>query len=161
MNPRAWLRLCAKTIHDVASIAFGGALTVCLVINLTTPVAVPEQFLAARQIFNAIAQYILVPSMAVVVVSGLIALAATRAYRDAGWAWLKAVLGVSVFAATLLVVGAAGQQAQLAAAATAADLATLQGLLRSERITLWLLIALCVVNVVLAVFRPKLTITVR
>jgi len=92
---------------------------------------------------------------------GLIALAATRAYRDAGWAWLKAVLGVSVFAATLLVVGAAGQQAQLAAAATAADVATLQGLLRSERITLWLLIALCVVNVVLAVFRPKLTITVR
>jgi hypothetical protein len=161
MNPRAWLRLGAKTIHDIASIAFGGALTVCLVINLTTPVAVPEQFLAARQIFNAVAQFILVPSMAVVVVSGLIALAATRAYRDAGWAWLKAVLGVSVFAATLLVVGAAGQQAGLAAAANAADLATLQGLLRSERITLWLLIALCVVNVVLAVFRPKLTITVR
>ncbi len=161
MNPRAWLRLGAKTIHDIASIAFGGALTVCLVINLTTPVAAPAEFLAARQIFNAIAQFILVPSMAVVVVSGLIALAATRAYRDAGWAWLKAVLGVSVFAATLLVVGAAGQQAQLAAAATAADPATLQGLLRSERITLWLLIALCVVNVVLAVFRPKLTITVR
>ncbi|MGE0330197.1 MAG: hypothetical protein AB7P37_05845 [Ramlibacter sp.] len=161
MNPRAWLRLGAKTIHDVASIAFGGALTVCLVINLTGSVASPAEFLAARQIFNAIARLILVPSMAVVVVSGLIALAATRAYRDAGWAWLKALLGISVFAATLMVVGAAGQQAQLAAAATGADLATLQALLRSERITLWLLLALCVVNVVLAVFRPKLTITVR
>lgn len=161
MNPRAWLRLGAKTIHDIASIAFGGALAVCLVINLTTSVVSADEFLAARQIFNAIAQFILVPSMAVVVLSGLIALAATRAYRDAGWAWLKAVLGVSVFAATLLVVGAAGQQAQLAAAATAADLATLQSLLRSERITLWLLIALCVVNVVLAVWRPRLTVKVN
>ncbi|MBP6404738.1 MAG: hypothetical protein KA335_03700 [Ramlibacter sp.] len=89
------------------------------------------------------------------------ALAATRAYRDAGWAWLKALLGISVFAATLMVVGAAGQHAQLAAAATAADLVTLQALLRSERITLWLLIALCVVNVVPAVWRPKLIIQVR
>ena len=36
------------------------------------------------------------------------ALAATRAYRDAGWAWLKALLGISVFAATLMVVGGLG-----------------------------------------------------
>jgi hypothetical protein len=161
MNPRAWLRLGAKTIHDVASIAYGGALVACLVINLTRTVAPTPDFLAARLVFNTIAQYILVPSMAVVVVSGLVALAATRAYRDAGWAWLKALLGMSVFAATLMVVGSAGQHAELAAAGTANDLATLQGLLRSERITLWLLIALCVVNVVLAVWRPKLTITVR
>ena len=64
LNPRAWLRLGATTIHDIASIAFGGALTGCLVINLTTPVAAPAQYMAARQIFNAVAQYILVPTEA-------------------------------------------------------------------------------------------------
>jgi hypothetical protein len=159
MNQRAWLRLGAKTVHDVASIAFGGALAACLVINLTTNVAAPGEFLAARQVFAAIAKYVLVPSMAVVVVSGLVALAATRGYRDAGWAWLKALLGLSVFEATLLVVGSAARHGELAAAAT--DPATLQALVRSERITLWLLIALSVANVVLAVWRPRLTVQIR
>lgn len=161
MNQRAWLRLGAKTLHDLASIGFGGALAACLVINLTTSVAAPAEFLAARQVFAAIAKYILVPSMAIVVVSGLIALSATRGYQEAGWAWMKALLGITVFAATLMVVGAAGQHGALVAAASAADLATLQTLLRSERNTIWLLIALSVVNVVLAVWRPKLTVTVR
>ena len=161
MNQRAWLRLGAKTLHDVASIGFGGALAACLVINLTANAAAPAEFISGRQVFAAIAQYLLVPSMAVVVVSGLIALASTRGYRDAGWAWLKALLGMSVFTATLLVAGAAGPQGAVAVAAAAADLTTLQALLRSERVTLWLLIVLCVVNVVLAVWRPKLMIKIR
>jgi hypothetical protein len=97
--------------------------------------------------------------MAVVVLSGLIALAATRAYLDAGWAWLKALLGLSVFEATLLVVGSSSRQAEFAAAA--ADPGLLDALLRSERNTLWLLILLSIANVVLAVWRPRLTVKVR
>jgi hypothetical protein len=93
--------------------------------------------------------------MGVVTLSGLIALAATRGYREAGWAWLKALLGMNVFAATLLLVGSAGSLADIAAKAGSADLAPLQQMLRSERITLWLLLALVVVNVILAVWRPK------
>lgn len=161
MNQRAWLRLGAKTLHDIASISFGGALVACLVINLTTDLAASSEFLAARQVFAAIAKYVLVPSMAVVVLSGLLALAATRGYRDAGWAWVKALLGLSVFEATLLVVGAAGKHAEFTAAVAAADMVTLQALLRSERITLWLLIALSVANVFLAVWRPRMMVTVR
>lgn len=159
MNGRRWLRLGTKALHEIASIGFGGALAACLVINLAGHRASPAEFTAARQAFAAIAQYVLVPSMAVVVVSGLIALAATRGYQDAGWAWLKALLGLSVFEATLLVVGSSRRQAEFAAAA--ADTALLDTLLRSERNTLWLLIALSVVNVVLAVWRPRLAVKVR
>ena len=159
MNGRRALRLGAKALHDIAAIGFGGAMAACLVINLVANRASPAEFAAARHAFAAIAQYVLVPSMAVVVVSGLIALAATRAYHDAGWAWLKALLGLSVFEATLLVVGASRTQAELAAAA--ADPALLDTLLRSERNTLWLLIALSVVNVLLAVWRPRLSVKVR
>ena len=72
---------------------------------------------------------------------------------------VKALLGISVFEATLLVVGSGQRHAEFVAAV--ADPAALDALLRSERITLWLLIALCIVNVVLAVWRPKLTIKVR
>jgi fermentation-respiration switch protein FrsA (DUF1100 family) len=161
MNQRAWLRLGAKTVHDVASIAFGGALAACLVINLTANIAAPADFLAGRHIFAAIARYMLVPAMAVVTVSGLIALTATRGYREAGWAWLKALLGMNVFAATLLLAGSAGNQGEIAAAVSAADLDTVQRLLRSERITLWLLIVLVVVNVALAVWRPRLAFKAR
>ena len=155
MHQRAWVRLGAKTIHDLASIAFGGALAACLVINAMADLAATSDFLAARQLQAAIAKYILVQSMGVVVVSGLIALAATWAYMEAGWAWLKALLGIGVFEATLMVVGSTSRQADMAQAVAAADTASVQALLRSERFTLWLLLALSAVNGVLAVWRPK------
>jgi len=159
MSGPRWLRLGAKALHDIASIGFGGALAACLVINGVANRASPVEFAAARNAFAAIAQYVLVPSMAVVVVSGLIALAATRGYLDAGWAWLKALLGLSVFEATLLIVGSGRKQAELAAAVT--DTGLLDALLRSERNTLWLLVVLSIANVLLAVWRPRLTVTVR
>ena len=155
MNGRRWLRLGTKTLHEIASIGFGGALAACLVINLVPNRASSERFAAARKVFAAIAQYVLFPSMGIFVVSGLIYLAATRSYANAGWAWVKALLGLSVFEATLLIVGSGRQQAELAAAAANATL--LDSPLRSERNTLWLLIAVSVANVVLAVWRPRLT----
>lgn len=159
MSGRSWLRLGAKALHEIASIGFGGAMAACLVINRMANRASSAEFVAARQAFAAIAHYVLVPSMAIVVLSGLIALAATRGYQDAGWAWVKALLGLSVFQATLLVVGSSGRRAEFASAA--ADPALLDALLRSERNTLLLLIALSVANVVLAVWRPRLTVQVR
>ena len=159
MNSSRWLRLGAKALHDIASIAFGGGLVACLVINLTANRTSSPEFAAARQVFAAIAQYVLIPSMAVVVVSGLIAMMATRGYQDAGWTWVKAVLGISVFVATVRVVGGSSKQAELAAAAT--DAGWLDAMLRSERNMLWMLIALCVVNVLFAVWRPKMMIRIR
>lgn len=156
---RLW-RMTAKVLHELASIGFGGGLAACLLINGLADHGTAETFAAGRQAFAAIANYLLVPSMAVVVVSGLLAIAATRGYMDAGWAWLKALLGITVFEATLMVVGSGSRQAEMLAAFTA-DPQALQALLRSERNTLWLLIALSVVNVVLAVWRPRLTWRVR
>lgn len=159
MNGRRWLRLGAKALHEIASISFGGGLAACLVINLLADRSSAAEFAAARRLFAAVAQYVLITSMAVVVVSGLIALMATRGYQEAGWAWLKALLGLSVFEATLVVVGSSRRHAELVAATT--DPAVLDALLRSERNTLWLLIILSIANVVLAVWRPRLTVKVR
>lgn len=152
---RRWVRLGAKTVHDLASITFGGALVACIVLNQRVPRDTLTEFAAARALHAAIAQYLLVPSMAVVVLSGLLALAATQAYMGAGWAWLKALLGLAVFEATLVVVGSKERQDALVAAY--ADPALLDTLLRSERNTLWLLVVLAALNVVLAVWRPKWT----
>ena len=158
MSGPRWLRLGAKALHEIASIGFGGGLAACLIINLTTNRTSQSDFTAARHVFAAIAQYVLIPSMAIVVVSGLVALAATRGYQEAGWAWVKALLGLSVFEATLMVVGSSQRNVELAAAA---DPTLLDTLLRSERNTLWLLIAVSALNVLLAVWRPRLMYKVR
>jgi hypothetical protein len=157
MNGRGIFRLGAKALHEIGSIGFGGALLACLVINGMADRSVAAEFAAARQVFAAIARYVLIPSMAVVVLSGLFALAATRGYMSAGWAWLKALLGLSLFEATLLVVGSSSRHEELAAAIAAGDAAVVDALLRAERWTLLLLLALGVVNVLLAVFRPRLS----
>lgn len=159
MTGRAWWRRSLKALHQIAAIAGGGGLAACLVIGMTANVAVPAEFAAARQAIAAIARYVLLPSLGLVLVTGLLAIAATRAYHDAGWAWVKALLGLSVFEATLLTIGASGRSAELVAAG--ADPSLLATLLRSERNTLWLLLVLSVANVVLAVWRPRLTVKIR
>lgn len=138
---------------------FGGGLAVCLLINVGTRRDSPGEFMAARHVYASIAHYVVIPSMVVVVASGLVALAATRGFMDSGWAWVKALLGLSVFEATLVIVGSSRRGVELALAAS--DSAALDALLRSERNTLLLLIAVTVANVVLAVWRPRLTYQVR
>lgn len=159
MTGRAWWRRGLKILHEIAAIGVGGGLAACLVVGLLADPATPAQFAAARQAIAAIARYLLVPSLAVVLVTGLLAIAATRGYHDAGWAWVKALLGLSVFEATLVTVAATSRQAELAAAGS--DPTLLASLLQSERTTLWLLLGLTVANVVLAVWRPRLTWKVR
>lgn len=153
-----WRRV-LKTLHEIGAIGVGGSLAACLVVNLAATRATAADFAGARQAIAVIAKYVLVPSLAIVLVTGLLAIAATRAYHDAGWAWVKALLGLSVFEATLVTVGATREQAELAS--DAADPTLLMALLHSERNTLLLLIGLCVANVVLAVWRPRLTVKIR
>ena len=153
------LRRAAKFLHEVASIGFGGGLAVCLLINLTAKRHSPDEFMAARHVYASIAQYIVIPSMVIVVASGLIALAATRGFMDSGWAWVKALLGLSVFEATLVIVGSSTHEAELALLTS--DSAVLDSMLRSERNILLLLIAVTIVNVVMAVWRPTLMYKVR
>ena len=159
MTGRGWWRRSLKALHEIAAIGVGGGLAACLVIGLTANAASPAEFAAARQAIAAIARFVLLPSLALVLVTGLLAIAATRGYHDAGWAWVKALLGLGVFEATLVTVGASSRQAELAAAA--ADPTLLASLLHSERNTLWLLLGLSVANVVLAVWRPKLMVKIR
>ena len=69
------------------------------------------------------------------------------------------MLGISVFVATFLVVGTGSKPVELAVAPT--DPSLLDAMLRSECNMLCLLIALCVVNVLFAVWRPKMMFKIR
>ena len=91
MNRAAGVRRTLKALHEIAAIGVGGGLAACLVVGATANAASPQDLSAARQAIAAIARYLLVPSLAAVLITGLLAIAATPAYRDAGWAWLKAL----------------------------------------------------------------------
>ena len=161
MTGRAWWRRGLKIVHELSGIGVGGGFAACLVLGWTADPGSPAAFLASRDAVAAICRWILVPSLAVVLVSGLLAIAATRGYHSAGWAWVKAATGLLLFESTLVTVAASTRQAELAGAAVAGDPSLAAALLRSERTTLWVLLALVVANVVLAVWRPRLAWKVR
>ncbi len=86
MTGRDWWRRSLKALHEIAAISVGVGLAACLVIGLTANAASPVEFAAARQAIAAIARYVLMPSLAGALVTGLLAIAATHGYHDAGWA---------------------------------------------------------------------------
>jgi hypothetical protein len=149
-----------KTLHEIGAIGVVGSFAAYIVLVATAPTQSMVAYAAVRQGIAAIAKWLLVPSLGIVLISGLLAIAANRAYKNAGWAWVKALLGISMFEGTLLTVGAGARHAaELSAAAAAGqgDPAQLAAVLHGEWGGLWLLLSLSIVNILLAVWRPRLS----
>ena len=108
---------------------------------------------------SAIGTWIFLPSLAVTLVSGLLAIGLNRAYHNAGWAFVKLATGVLIFESGLVgVLGPIQDEAERSAGAVASPAdTTLAGSLALERNTLWVLLAVGVMNVALAIWRPRLT----
>jgi hypothetical protein len=107
-----------------------------------------------------IAKWILFPSLVLTIVSGLLAIAINRAFHNAGWAWAKLATGVLILEGGLVyVVGPIQQEAKRSASALAGqlDLATMTGSYGAERGALWVLLAVATANIVLGIWRPRLT----
>jgi hypothetical protein len=148
-----------KLLHEIGAVGVMGSFAACIVLLLTAPRASTVAFAAVLSGIAAIAKWLLVPSLAIVLLSGMLAIAATNAYKNAAWAWVKALLGISVFEGTLLTVGAnARHAAELSALAVAGDgdAAELARVLHTEWGGLWILMAVSMLNMVLAVWRPRL-----
>jgi hypothetical protein len=93
-------------------------------------------------------------------IAGLLAIALHRGYQNAGWAWAKLVTGVLMFEGGLVgIQGPIQKEAELSTSALAghADPATLAASLGAERNTLWVIFAVATANVILGIWRPRLT----
>jgi hypothetical protein len=137
-----------------------GALAVELVLVLRSRGLSPVAYASARQGILSVAQWLLLPSLTLVLFTGLMAMAATPAYQNAGWAWVKTLLGVSVLEGTLGgVIGPAKDAARLSAEALtgAGDAVNLRDALRHEWGGLWVMLALSILNVALSIWRPRLS----
>ena len=153
----------AKMLHELGSIGVTGSFAAIIVLFTTASKQSLDAFAVVNQSIATLSQYLLVPSLALVLISGLLAMVINGGYLEAGWAWLKAFLGISMFEGTLLTVVASGRRAaELSALAASRHVepAELAQVVRTEAGGLWLLSALCVVNIALAVWRPRFDLTV-
>lgn len=135
-----------------------GSLLVLL--SILPPPSSLTEYASFRTAMSSIATWIFFPSLGLALISGLVAIAYSRGYHNAGWAWAKALSGILLFESGFVgVLGPMQQEAERSAAALTgkADPATLAASLTAERNTLWILLAVAAFNVAFGIWRPRLT----
>jgi hypothetical protein len=156
------MRKLIKFGHTLGAIGLLGAMASLLIIQSQTPAPfdAPEDYLLLREVMDRIARWLLLPSLALTVVSGLGSMMIVRVYQGAGWAWLKVGTGIAMFEGSLMAIqGPIQREARLARDIVLGDgnLALLGATEERVAMALWFLGALAVANVALAVFRPVIS----
>ena len=136
-----------------------GAIACVLVLIGTAPPTSPAGYAASTAAMAAVLKWVFLPSMVLTLIAGLLAIAVNPAFHEAGWAWMKAATGILVFEGGLHAAGALQEEAKRVAGplATRLDPLAIARLFTSERNTLWVLLAVAMVNVALGVWRPRLS----
>ena len=149
-----------KFLHEVGTVGLMGAIAAHIILSIISADMPPEQLAVVRHGIWVISRWLLLPSLGLVLFTGLIAMAIHPPYHNAGWAWIKALLTALVLEGTLGgIQGPARDAAKLSAQVAQGDLSAtpaLEAVLRHERGGLWVIMFLSVVNIALAVWRPRL-----
>ena len=117
------LRRLLKFLHTMGAIGLMGAMASLLVMLSFAPAPTSlAEYALLRAAMGGIATWIFLPSLALTLIAGLLAIAVNRSYHDAGWALAKLATGVLLFEYGLLAVqGPMQQEATLSARACRRD----------------------------------------
>jgi hypothetical protein len=143
----------------MGAVGFMGSLASLLVLETLAP---PPSSLAGyaliRGAMAAIATWIFLPSFILTLVPGLLAIAVTPAFHNAGWVWIKAATGILIFAGGFHALAPIQDEARLSAEVLAGRLAPLMlaGTSAGEAGTMWVLLAISAANIVLGVWRQRI-----
>ncbi|MDJ0740439.1 MAG: hypothetical protein QNJ91_12030 [Gammaproteobacteria bacterium] len=155
------MRRFVKFLHSMGAIGLIGAMAALLVLLVLIPdPGALDAYANHRAIMGKIAEWLLLPSLALVLLSGLWSMMLTSAFIHAGWVWIKLATGILVFKGVMFSIqGPAEHEAMLSAQALAgnADPAQLGQRIGEEWGVLWVIVAVAVVNVVLGIWRPRLS----
>lgn len=153
------MRRLVKFVHTLASSGLIGAfLGYALILAYATPDDT-RAYADARQTISLICSILLLPSLGLALITGLLSMVVHRAFLDTRWAWLKALLGMSMFEATFAIVQSKATTAAAEAAKVLAgegDAELLSTSLSNEWMSLAALLALSAAQVALGVWRPRL-----
>lgn len=153
------MRQAVKFLHTIASCLLVGGLGAYAIILLRAPPTNAQQMAGVRATIAAICDLAIIPSLGVALVTGLVSMPVHRPYQEKRWVWLKALLGLSLFEATLAITQAKATSAAMIAAQIATGAAQPQALadvLDNEWTELASISALCIAQVALGVWRPAL-----
>lgn len=147
-----------KTLHWFGAIGLTGALASYMILLATAPDDSLADYAIVRSNIEVISGWLLVPSLAIALMSGLLAMAVYSPFQKAGWVWAKTVLGLPMFEGTLATIDSTAQRAaalSAQAAAGDADPSLLSEMLAREWRALWFIMALAIAQTVLGVWRPR------
>ncbi|MGX7707286.1 hypothetical protein [Methylobacterium sp. Gmos1] len=159
------MRRLMKFLHTMGAIGLMGAMaSLVVLLGLSPPPSALAGYALMRGAMAAVSTWIFLPSLALMLVAGLLAVALNRAFQQAGWAWVKLATGILMFEYGFVgVQGPMQREAERSAEALAGrlDPATLASSLGAEHGTLWVLLAISTANVVLGIWRPRILIRIR
>jgi hypothetical protein len=155
------MRRLMKFLHTMGAVGLMGAAACLLVLIGFTPApAALAEYARMRAAMGGIATWVFQPSLALTLIAGLLAIALNHTYQNAGWVWAKLATGVLIFEGGFTaILGPMQREAELSARALGGevDLSALTGSTVAERTSLWVILAVATANVVLAIWRPRLT----
>ncbi len=153
------MRRTLKFLHEVGGAGLMGAVAAQAILSFAADGRGPLEYAAMRHAILLISEWLLIPSLLVVLVSGLASIAAHHPFQKAGWAWIKLLTTVLVLEGTLVAVqGPAQEAAAISAQIAAGDTthaADLPAVIRHERGGLGVVTLLSLANIALAVWRPR------
>lgn len=153
------MRKALKFLHTFASCGLIGALLGYMIVLITAPQDIARSYAEARQTISALCNYLLLPSLAIALVSGLLSMAVHRPFQEQRWAWVKALLGLGMFESTLGIIQSKANYAATVSAKIVTGEATpdtLTTAIANEWYALGAIMALSIANIVLGVWRPRL-----
>ena len=153
------MRKTLKFFHTLASCGLIGALLGYMIVLIYAPHDTAHTYADMRRTISALCNYLLLPSLAIALITGLLSMAAHPPFQDKRWAWVKALLGLSMFEATLGIIGSKADYAAAVSAKIAsgeAEPGALASALSTEWSSLAAIMALSIANIVLGVWRPRL-----
>ncbi|MGZ8254971.1 MAG: hypothetical protein ACXWVT_08980 [Burkholderiaceae bacterium] len=148
-----------KLLHFASLVGLAGGILVSLVLADTIDATSPSASASMHAAIALICGAVIVPSMIVILLTGMLLVVARPHLISARWVWAKAVLGVVTGAVTLLALQpAVNAAASMSATGALGDAAPgpLASAIASEHAAAWWTLGLVLVAMLVAVWRPRI-----